>query len=66
MNNVMVREIRGAKINPKSSFKNLGAQNTWGRILRQQIRYSAQSLFMFFVRMSNTGNFPIPALTDFF
>jgi len=22
MNNMMVREIRGAKINPKSSFKN--------------------------------------------
>jgi len=31
MNNTMVREIRGAKINPKSSFKNLGAQNTRGR-----------------------------------
>ena len=28
MNNTMVREIRGAKINPKSSFKNQGAQNT--------------------------------------
>jgi hypothetical protein len=28
MNNTMVREIRGAKINPKSSFKNYGAQNT--------------------------------------
>ena len=26
----MVREIRGAKINPKSSFKNQGAQNTRG------------------------------------
>ena len=26
----MVREICGAKLNPKSSFKNLGAQNTWG------------------------------------
>ena len=24
MNNTMVREIRGAKINPKSSFKKLG------------------------------------------
>ena len=35
----MVREIRGAKINPKSSFKNSGAQNTWGRKLREQIRY---------------------------
>ena len=39
MNNTMVREIRGAKINPKSSFKNLGAQNTRGRKLREQIRY---------------------------
>ena len=39
MNNTMVREIRGAKINPKSSFKNQGAQNTRGRKLRQQIRY---------------------------
>jgi hypothetical protein len=28
MNNTMVREIRGAKINPKPSFKNYGAQNT--------------------------------------
>ena len=40
MNNTMVREIRGAKINPKSSFKNQGAQNMRGRKLRQQIRYS--------------------------
>jgi hypothetical protein len=39
MNNTMVREIRGAKINPKSSFKNYGAQNTRGRKLREQIRY---------------------------
>ena len=30
----MVREIRGAKMNPKSSFKNYGAQNTRGRKLR--------------------------------
>jgi hypothetical protein len=30
----MVREIRGAKINPKSAFKNWGAQNTQGRKLR--------------------------------
>jgi hypothetical protein len=28
MDNTVVREIRGAKINPKSSFKNYGAQNT--------------------------------------
>jgi len=35
----MVREKRGAKINPKSSFKNYGAQNTRGRKLREQIRY---------------------------
>ena len=34
----MVREIRGAKINPKS-FKNQGVQNTWGRKLREQIWY---------------------------
>jgi hypothetical protein len=32
MNNTTVREIRGAKINPKSSFKNQGAQNTGGGI----------------------------------
>jgi len=38
MNNTMVREIRGTKINPKSSFKNYGAQNTRGRKLREQIR----------------------------
>ena len=30
MNNTMVRELRWAKINPKSSFKNWGAQNTRG------------------------------------
>jgi hypothetical protein len=39
MNNTMMREIRGAKLNPKSSFKNWGAQNTRGRKLREQIRY---------------------------
>jgi hypothetical protein len=39
MNNMMVREIRITKINPKSSFKNYGAQNTRGRKLREQIRY---------------------------
>ena len=39
MNNMMVREIRGAKINPKSSFKNWVAQNTRERKLREQIRY---------------------------
>jgi len=39
MKNTMVREIRGPKINPKSSFKNEGAQNMRGRKLRQQIRY---------------------------
>jgi hypothetical protein len=38
MNNTMVREIRGAKINTKSSFKNYGAQNTQGQKLREQIR----------------------------
>jgi hypothetical protein len=43
MNNMMVREIRGAKINPTSSFKNQGAQNMRGRKLREQIRY----LFIF-------------------
>jgi hypothetical protein len=42
MNNTMVREIRGAKINTKSSFKNLGAQNRRGRKLREQIRYILQ------------------------
>jgi hypothetical protein len=35
----MVREIRRAKINPKSSFKNYGVQNTQGRKLCEQIRY---------------------------
>ena len=40
----MVREIRGAKINPKSSFKNLGAQNKRGRKLREQIRYFLSEL----------------------
>jgi len=39
----MMREIRGAKINPKSSFKNQDAQNTRGRKLREQIRYLPQS-----------------------
>jgi hypothetical protein len=39
MNNMMVREMRRAKINPKSSFKNYGAQNTRERKLREQIRY---------------------------
>jgi hypothetical protein len=33
MNSMMVREIRGAKINPKSSFKNQDAQNTRGRAI---------------------------------
>jgi hypothetical protein len=37
MNNMMVREIHGAKINPKSSFKNQGVQNTRGRKLREKI-----------------------------
>jgi hypothetical protein len=36
---MMVREIHGAKINPKPSLKNYGAQNTWGRKLRKQIQY---------------------------
>jgi hypothetical protein len=39
MNSKMAREIRGAKINPKSCYKNYGAQNTRGRKLREQIRY---------------------------
>jgi len=39
MNNTMVRKIRGAKINPKSSFKNQGAQNTRGWKLCEQIWY---------------------------
>jgi len=38
MNNTMMREIRGAKINPKLSFKNQSVQNTPGRKLREQIR----------------------------
>ena len=40
----MVREIQGAKINPKSSFKNLGVQNTRGRKLREQIRHYGPAL----------------------
>jgi len=39
MKNTMVREIRGAKINSKSSFKNQVTQNTRGWKLREQIRY---------------------------
>ena len=35
----MVSEIHGTKINPKSSLKNYGVQNTWGRKLREQMRY---------------------------
>jgi len=38
----MVREINGAKINPKSTFKNYGSQKTRGRKLRKQIRYFAK------------------------
>ena len=54
MNNTMVREIRGAKINPKSSFKNSGAQNTRGRKLREQIRY-VQSYFILDIIQGRTG-----------
>jgi hypothetical protein len=54
MNNTMVRDIRGAKINPKSSFKNWGAQNTRGRKLREQIRYIHQELGYMF-RLQNDG-----------
>jgi len=43
----MMREIRGAKINPKSSFKNEGEQNTRGRKLREQIRYLPYQLCPF-------------------
>jgi hypothetical protein len=35
MNNTMVREMHGTKINAKSSLKNSGAQNTLGRKLRE-------------------------------
>jgi hypothetical protein len=37
---IIVRKIRGAKINPRSSFKNKGVQNMRGRELREQIRYN--------------------------
>ena len=50
MNNTMVREIRGAKMNPKSSFKNQGAQNTRGRKLREQVWYIRR----YDIRYSNT------------
>jgi hypothetical protein len=40
---LMVRQIRGAKINPKSSFKKKDAQNTQGWKLREQIRYIPNS-----------------------
>jgi hypothetical protein len=40
MNNTMVPEIHGAKINPKSSLKNYVAQNTRGRKLREQMHTS--------------------------
>ena len=43
---MMVREIRGAKINPESSFKNQGAQNTCGQKLRDQIRYLRDSVYI--------------------
>jgi hypothetical protein len=39
MHNMMVLEIRGAKINLKSSFKNESVQNTRERKLREQIGY---------------------------
>jgi hypothetical protein len=38
MNNTMVRETHGANLNPKSSLKNYGVQNTLGRKLREQMR----------------------------
>jgi hypothetical protein len=47
MNNTMVHETRGAKMNPKSSFKNLVAQNTRGRKLREQIRYKQRKAEVF-------------------
>src|SRR5215510_3529311 len=37
MDNTAVREIHGAKINPKSSLKNQGAQNALERKLRDRI-----------------------------
>jgi hypothetical protein len=53
MNNTMVREIRGAKINPKSLFKNDGAQNTRWRKLREQIQYKASPFgLLIFGKMS--------------
>jgi hypothetical protein len=39
MDSTVVREIRGAKINPKSSFKNHGSQNMRRRKLHEQTRY---------------------------
>jgi len=57
MNNTMVREIRGAKTNAKSSFKNQGAQNTRWRKLREQIRYY-QSLYRDFVLHSDLDKWP--------
>jgi hypothetical protein len=39
MDNTMVREIHGAKINPKPTLKNQGAQYMQGRKLRKQIWY---------------------------
>ena len=46
----MGREIRGAKINPKSSFKNQGAQNTRGRKLPQQIRYIYIYIYIYIIK----------------
>jgi hypothetical protein len=44
MDSTVVREIHGAKINPKSSLKSYGAQNTRGRKLGEQIRYMLKPL----------------------
>jgi hypothetical protein len=48
MNNTMMSEIHGAKINPKSSLKKLGAENTRGRKLREQIQY----LLIYFIYLT--------------
>jgi hypothetical protein len=64
MNSTVVREIRRAKINPKSSFKHYGAQNMRGRKLREQIRYighhSLKGLQNFGSSLSKNHRYKVP------
>ena len=55
MINTMEREIRGAKINPKSSFKNQDAQNTRGAEITR-----ANTLVYLGVRSCNSNQVAVP------